>query len=254
MIVCPKCGQEKEPDTRNPHLCVDCSRAETNRYNYLRRHQDDWMTAAKDAGVDPWLQQPGETQFEYTVWSYYRDSYPGRKPTYAKVAEQAGTTVETVKKVAQRWTFPARMQAWMTECDKITMLQRRQEILEMNAEHINMAARLRSKLSAAIDAVDPLTLKPSDLSSLMRIATDLERKARVDEMAHDEMLRELSHDVDNPSLKKSPTKSGDLSEVVQILLNAGALGSVTQIGIRETTTREVVARSDDGSEARLIEE
>lgn len=252
LIKCPRCGQEKPADARDRHLCVDCARAENNRYSHLRQHQGDWMEVAKDAGIDVWLQQPGETQWEYTVWCAYRDSYPGKKPSYRSVAEQLGTTVGAVSKIAQRWTFQARMQVWMTECDRITMEQRRREILDMNAEHIDMAKRLREKISTAIDLVDPRGLKPGELASLMRMATDLERKAQLDMEIQEDRQREMS--VDNPEAKRSPTKQSDLGEVVKILLAAGALGTVTQIGVRETTTREVVARDGYGNETRFVEE
>ena len=245
IVKCRRCSQEKVADERDPHLCVDCAKAERNRSAHLRKNQGDWMEAAQDAGIDVWLQQPGETQHEYTIWTVYRDAYPGRKLTYRQVAERAGTTQAFVRTVAQRWSFQARMQAWMTECDKITMLQRREEILSMNREHIDMAQRLRDKLSAAIDNIDPTMVKPSEISSLMRVATELEAKARVDEIAQDEMRRDMLHGVENPNLKKTPTKTDDLSEVVSILMQAGALGSITQIGVRETTTREVVAKCDD---------
>lgn len=251
-IKCPRCGQEKVADARDRHICVDCAKAENSRYAYIRQHQGDWMEVAKDAGIDVWLQQPGETQWEYTVWCAFRDSYPGKKPSYSSVAEQLGTTRGVVGKIAQRWTFQARMQVWMAECDRITMEQRRAEILHMNAEHISMARRLRDKISTAIDLVDPATLKPSELSSLMRMATDLERKAQLDQEIQEE--KQMGVHVDNPEAKRSPTKQSDLGEVVKILLSAGALGSVTQIGVRETTTREVVAMDDNGNEARIIEE
>lgn len=249
LIRCPRCGQDKIADQRDRHICVDCAKAENNRYSCMRMNQGDWMAAAKDAGVDVWLQQPGETQWEYTIWTAYRDSYPGKKPTYGQVAEQLGTTRNVVGKVAQRWSFQARMQAWMSECDRITMAQRRSEILDMNKQHISLAQRLRDKMSMAIDMIDPAAIKPSELNSLLKTAAELEAKARVDTLAQEDMLRDLSRDVENPNLKKSPTKQNDLSEVVQILLSAGALGSVTQIGVKETTTttREVVAKGDDNT-------
>ena len=243
LIHCPKCGQNKPADIANKHICVDCAKAENNRANYLRMHQGDWMEVARDAGIDVWLQQPGETQWEYTIWCAYRDSYPGKKPTYGAVAEQVGTTKAFVGKVAQRWSFQARMQAWMAECDRITMEQRRAEVLHMNAEHVSMAQRLRDKLSASIDMIDPASLKPSELSSLMKMATDLERKATMDRIEQEDKLRVVEGE--NPNLKKDTTKQGDLGEVVKILLSAGALGNITQIGVRETTTREIIAKEDD---------
>lgn len=244
VVKCRRCGQEKPADDKDKHLCVDCAKAERNRYSHLRKNQGNWMEAAQDAGIDVWLQQPGETQHEYTVWTIFRDAYPGRKLTYAEVAAQAGTTEGAVKSIAQRWSFQARMQAWMTECDRITMIQRREEILNMNAEHIDMARRLRDKMSTAIDNIDPYTVKPSEIGSLMRMATELERTARVDEMSQDEIRRDLVRfDGESPEVKKSPTKQSDMAEVLNILVNTGALGPV-QVGLRETVTREVVVKEE----------
>lgn len=247
LIECPKCGRMKPRSARNQHMCVDCEKAENSRYSYYRSHQDNWMDVAADAGLDLWLQQPGETQWEYTVWCAYRDAYPGKKPTYRQVAEQLGTTLNVVKKIAQRWSFAVRMQAWMVECDRITMAQRRQEILDMNKAHVDMAERLRFKLSEAIDSLDPRFLEPKDISSLFKLSSELERKARVDTVAQEELLRDVTSGTENPELKKSPTKKDDLSEVVQILLGAGALGNVEAVGLRKTETTEVVVKGGNSS-------
>lgn len=247
LIMCPRCGQEKPRARRSPHMCVDCEKAENNRITYYRQHQENWMDVAKEAGLDLWVQQPGETQWEFTVWTAYRDSYPGKKPTLGDVAVQLNTTYTVVKKIAQRWSFPVRMQAWMKYCDDITLLQRRQEVLDMNKDHVDMAAKLRAKLSTAIDNIDPAMLKPGEIASLARLAADMERKARVDTIAQEEMRRDMMTDTENPELKKSPTKTNDLSEVVNILLKAGALGDITTIGVKETKTTQVVVGDSDGN-------
>ena len=254
IITCPKCGQNKPSHHIDKHLCIDCVHAENNRLTYYRQHQGDWIAEAKEQGIAPWLMQPGETQWEYSVWTAYRDSYPGKKPTYSDVAKQLGTTYNVVKKIAQRWSFPVRMQLWMAECDRITMLQRKDEILSMNKAHIDMATKLREKLNAAIDAIVPSTLKPSEIASLAKLSADMERKARLDSEDQEDMRRQLLVDNSNPELKKTQTKQGDLGEVLQILLKSGALKSVTTIGVKETTTREVVARDDEGNVAAMIQE
>lgn len=241
-IQCPKCGQLKERAKKSPHMCVDCEKAENSRITYYRQHQENWIDTAKDAGLDLWLQQPGETQWEFSIWQAYRDSYPGKRATLTEVARQMNTTYDAVKKIAQRWSFPVRMQAWMQECDKITLLQRRQEILDMNKDHIDMAARLRGKLSQAIDEIDPLALKPGEIASLAKLASEMERKARIDTIAQEEMRKDLVVGNENPELKKSPTKQADLSEVLGILLKAGALGDAAAIGVRQTT--EVVVKNE----------
>lgn len=255
MIQCPRCGQSKPRARKSPHMCVDCEKAENNRLTYYRRHQEHWMDTAAEAGLDLWVQQPGETQWEFTVWQTYRDSYPGKRATYADIARQLNTTYTVVSKIAQRWSFPVRMQAWMQECDKMTLLQRRQEVLDMNKAHIDMAATLRAKLSTAIDLLNPAMLEPKDINSLAKLATELERKARLDTIDQEAMRKELLVDTENPELKKSPTKQNDLSEVVKILMNAGALGDVTTIGVKETKTTQVVVKDSAGNSSGIsIEE
>jgi len=251
MVQCPRCGQYKPAHHIDKHLCIDCANAENTRVTYYRQHQDDWIANAKENGIDLWSQQPGETQWEFTVWTAYRDSYPGKKPTYGDVARQLNTTYASVKKIAQRWSFQVRMQAWMKHCDDITLLQRRQEILEMNKEHVDMAAKLRAKLSTAIDSIDPYSLKPGEIASLAKLSADMERKARVDTIAQEELRRDSMIDTENPDLKKSPTKQTDLSEVVGILLKAGALGDITQIGVRQTKTTEVALVDKDGNSSSV---
>lgn len=246
MITCKRCGLEKEPSKRDAHLCVECANVENTRVTYYRQHQEDWIPAAKEQGLDLWLQQPEETQWEYTIWTKYRDSYPGKKPSYGSVAEELCTSYNVVKKVAQRWSFPVRMQAWMAECDRITMLQRRDEILNMNKEHVEMASVLRDKLKVAIGAIDPLALKPAEVASLAKLSSEMERKARVDTISQEEARQALLVDNANPALKKEQTTTGDLSEVLQILLTAGAIPQAgAAIGIRETKTTELVVKEGD---------
>lgn len=243
-MICKRCSQDKEPATTDKHLCVDCARAESTRVTYYRQHQEDWLAEAIEQGIDPWLQQPRETQWEYTVWSKYRDSYPGKKPTYRSVAEALNTTYGVVKKIAQRWTFPARMQAWIVECDRITMIQRRDEIIDMNKEHIDMAGVLRDKLRAAIDMIEPSELKPGEINSLVKLSNEMERTARLDTLTQDEARQPLVAGTANPNLKKGGTKQDDLEEIVAILTKAGAFDGVKQLGIRQTTEVAIVDKED----------
>lgn len=236
MIQCRQCGQLKPASRHTPGWCDDCEKAYNNRYSYIRSVNDGWQDVAKDSGLEIWEKQPQETQLEWTIWQSYRDSYPGARPSYKAVAEAVGTTYDFVKKVARRWDFQTRMQAWIAECDRITIAQRRQEVLDMNKAHIDMAKRLRDKLSQAIDLVEPALLKPSELNSLLKTVTELEKKAALDNVSQEVALREVAATSDdNPDVKISQTKRDDLGEVLSILLNAGALGDVTHIGVRKTT-------------------
>jgi len=252
IIHCPKCSQDKPAHNINKHLCVDCVKAENSRVTYYRQHQGDWIAEALTQGIDPWLRQPGETQWEYTVWMEFRDSYPGKQPKLSEVARKLGTTHNVVSKIAQRWTFQIRMQHWIAECDRLTMLQRKNEVLVMNKEHVDMAKRLREKLSVAINAINPSMLKPNEIGSLLKTADEIERKARIDTENQEVLRRNYTIDDSNPNLKKKQTNTGDLSEIVNILMQTGAIDKMSAIGVKETTTttREVVATKafDDTSD------
>jgi hypothetical protein len=252
MITCRQCGQQKIASRYTPGWCEDCEKAYNNRYSYLRSLNEGWQDISKDAGLEIWERQPQETQLEWSIWQAYRDSYPGAKPSYKAVAEQLGTTYDFVKKVARRWDFQIRMQAWISECDRITIAQRRQEVLDMNKSHIDMAKKLRDKLEQAIDLVDPAALKPSELNSLLKTVTDLEKKAALDTVDQEVKLRDaagsLMTEQENPDIKSSPTKKDDLGAVINILMQAGALGDITHVGVRKTETTEMIVATGDGSE------
>jgi hypothetical protein len=230
--------------------CLSCIKVENNRVTYYRQHQGDWLAIAKDSGLDVWLQQPGETQWEYTIWLAYRDSYPGKKPTYGNVAAQLGTSYGVVSKVSQRWSFQVRMQYWMKYCDDITMLQRRKEILSMNAKHIELAEAIHAKIAAAINHVTPETLSPGEIVAMGKYAAELERKARIDTIAQEDMRRDVLTAEDTGEVKKSPTKQSDLSEIMQILMKAG----VMKAGIKETKTTEVIINNDNEENVGYIQE
>lgn len=237
LVKCGRCGQEKIPHKLNAHLCDDCVKLENNRIAYQRHHNFNWMDVAKEADLELWERQPAETDREWQVWLAYRDIYPSKRPSYRQVAEQLGTTISVVKKVGGRWDFSTRLQAWAKYVDELTMQQRRDEIVEMNKTHIDMATTLNNKLAIAIEKINPASLEPKDIRGLLQLSADLERKARLD--APDLQGPGLADD--NPELKESPTKTEDLTEVLEILGKAGIFNT---IGIKRTETTEIVVRED----------
>lgn len=235
-MICKHCSQEKPAHKDRPTMCDECVKAEKNRTNNLRTNHS-WIELAKEAELDLWERQPQETDHEYHVWMRYRDTYPGKRPTHRDVAEEVGITEAAVKHVSKRWSFTTRMQAWVKHIDEITLLQRETEIKHMNEQHISMAARLNAKISKAIDllAVEEITAK--DINALMKTATELEKKARIDVMAPNKMFVD-----DNPELAKNEIKTNDIGEILKIL---GAAGVLENLGVRQTVTTEVVVKNDD---------
>lgn len=204
----------------------------------MLRNNHNWVDVAKDAGLDLWERQPQETNHEYAVWVQYRDMYPATRPSYKELCEQTGMSYNAIKKISNRWNFATRMQAWVQHVDEITMLQRQQEILDMNKKHVDMAATLNEKISKAIEQIDPYELSPKDINALMKTATELERKGRLDQELPSGMFVEEK----NTEVKNHEVKTSDINEILKILGGAGVLGNA---GVRQTVTTEVVVKGDE---------
>jgi FtsZ-binding cell division protein ZapB len=197
----------------------------------------NWIEIAEEAQLDLWERQPQETDHEFHVWMRYRDAYPGKRPTYKDVAEEVGISPDAVKHVARRWDFTTRMQAWSKHIDDITMQQRQAEILAMNEHHIDMASRLNAKISKAIDLISVDALSPREINSLMKTATELEKKARLDIAVPQ---RSVLQD-ENPDLKQEQVKTSEIQEILTIL---GKAGKLENFGVRQTTTTTEVVVKD----------
>lgn len=253
-FMCPKCGRtgvDKHPAER---FCVDCVKAEKARLAKIHANNAGWQDVAIDNGLDLWERQPGESNWEYLIWTTYMGLYPYHKPTYKMVAEQLNTTYSTVKQVGKRWDFSVRLQAYISHCDAAMRQARLEAMVEMNNAYIDAAATLRSKLTEAVAQVRPeqLAAKPSELVAIAKLADDMERRARIDTDSRIEQLATM-HGGGEAEAKKHVTKKDDLADVVKILMDSGALGSITQIGVRETTTREAVLVDDNGQMSKLIQ-
>lgn len=252
LDICPKCGsREVVASKSNPKICKSCAAAAQKRSITKRQIDKDWIEEAKEAGVDVWERQPRETDTEYAIWSTYRDSYPGKPMTRQQLAEAVGVGVSTVNNAFRRWNFPMRMQAWQHYCDAATVAMRRQDIVDMYQKQIGMAAELNEKIAEAIHNIDPYNLKPSELNSLLKTATELERKARVDAVEQERIRRdEVAMPGESKEVKQRTTKKDDLKEVLGVLAGAGVLDGVT---VKTTQTVEVKPMAVTAGDGTIID-
>ena len=240
LINCKRCGNLKPAYKDHNHICEDCAKAENSRVSFYRQHNVDWLDVAKEADLQLWERQPGETDREYQVWLAYRDAYPSVRPSYRTVAEQLCTTINVVKKVGQRWDFQVRMQAWAKHVDDLTLQQRQKEIVDMNKTHIDMATKLQEKLKTAIEGLRPELLEPKDITAMFKLVTEIERKARMDDP---QLYKPQVTEENNPELREVQTSKGDIGQIVGILQQAGLIPKVGSVGIE--TTKRVIIKADE---------
>lgn len=238
---CAHCGRTGVIRSRsNKYMCVDCERAWHNRMHALRDTNRDWMTIAKQAGLELWERQPGETQWEYEIWQCYRDQYPQQKPSLADVARTLALPRNVVNTVATRWQYVTRLQSWVRSVDIKLVNDRRQAIADMHTAHLDLARKMSEKASEALKYLDASTMSAKDITSMLRTMVDIENKARLDQLQNDEKLAEVNSAAENPNLKTVESKQSDLGEIIGVLASAGVLGDITRIGVKAGHT-EVVA-------------
>lgn len=198
---------------------------------------ENWTETAKEAGLSLWERQPVESDLEWRVWRYYMDSYPCvEKPTFSQCAKDLNLQVKDVSRVYRMWDFDMRLQAWAKHIDTLNLDKRAKALVEMNEKHISMASKINEKLAQAIEKLDVENIKPSDFKGLMQMATDLERKSRIDVIDAEKLVPKESSTMEKPVEK---TSHSDLQQVLEILQATGVLKTV---GIKQTT--EVLCRDD----------
>lgn len=238
-MKCITCGLEK-PVVDKQGICPDCKKVVKAREKSLAKQNYNWIEFAKENEINLWERQPGETDHEYKAWMLYRDMYPAAKPTYSAVAQLLGVDRGAITAIGTKWSFQARMQAWVKFTDETLIRNKQQQIVDMNKKHVDLATRLNDKIESAIENIDVYNLKPGELATLMKLATEMERKARLDQTVVE--APKVGDDT-NPNLKKVETKTEDIGEIAKILMATGMINP-SHLGIRQTTTTEIVAKEE----------
>lgn len=235
---CLKCGLKNEQSNKSPHLCVDCEKRESKNIELMKLKNDGWMEIAKEAEIEIWERQPAETDFEYSVWMYYRSHYPGKKPTYRRVAETIGTSTSVVSRIGQKWDFSARIQEWGRYLDKTSIEEKRQEIIKMNSQQKALANKAMEKLMSWMHTLNPEAMNIKDGVALAKVMSTIQRTA----VEAVEPTPLTMSDGKNTNLKETDTTGSDAKKIMEMMMSIGAFDAV---GYKQTITTEVVGKNDE---------
>ena len=236
---CEKCGAESGRSLKNDKLCHTCYDKESQNTALARKVNANWMDEAAALGLALFERQPEETDTEWLIWCTYRSYYPLKLPTWSELARKCGHAVATVTKAAQKWSFKVRLIAWARHTDDTVQERRIAAIKEMNEKQLGMAKTIQDKLQDAISTLNPQLLKPNEIVSLFKVATELERKVTtyVDEKVENTVT-------ESTNKQTIMTKPEDLGEVVSILNKLGVLQGKS-VGIEQTT--RIIAKGDENA-------
>ncbi|MFU8873186.1 hypothetical protein [Micromonospora sp. SL4-19] len=125
--------------------------------------------------VLPWDRQRGEPEKAYGYFTLYRNL--GRTRTVAKVAEQVHKSRDYLHKLATRWKWVQRAQAWDREEDRLYAEGLAEQRRDMARRHARVASALQAKLVARLQTLDASKLTPGDVARWLEVSTRVERLA-----------------------------------------------------------------------------
>lgn len=259
LPTCRRCGRPfdiggvtRSPESRD--FCVTCAQKERKELVATKEDNSGWMQLAMEACIPLWERQPNESSDEYELWCSYRDLWPEVRPTITKVASASEVSIQTVQKTFNKWTWTARLQAWIREVNADRVAELRASRRQMVADHISLGEKMRAKMLVAVDNLDPEDVTPSELVALLKETQRLEQTSRE---SLDALEAETANDIDNMPDGLFASADGEdhgnshgltnegISEVVNILQAAGVLQvNGAKVGVRQTSTTEVVIEDE----------
>lgn len=248
-FTCEKCGKEQqlgtylsEPAYPGAKVCRACNEKNAQNSALAARINANWMETSKEIGREVFERQSDETDTEWHIWETYRSYYPMRLPTWAELATKSGSAVATVIKTAQKWSFKVRILEWARYTDADIQEKRIAHIREMNEKQLSLADRIMTKVTEAVESLQPALMKPSEITAMAKMVTDLQRTVNT---YVEPTVKQNT--VESASKQQQLTKVEDISEITEILSRVGLMGQNKTVAV-EQTTRVLVTDNNNGGE------
>lgn len=162
----------------------------------------------QDAQPNPWERQDGESSQAYQAFLIYRDLGPGR--TFAAVAEKSKKCDSLIRKWKRRWNWRERADAWDVEMDRQTCEELRKGIAKMRKEHTGIAKAMLVKSLKALQRIPEDELTPRDITTMVDVASKLERISRGEATERTEGRQTVAGEVSLSSIDLSKVSDDEL--------------------------------------------
>ena len=127
-----------------------------------------------------WERQPRESAQAYQAFSIYRDL--GEDRSLQAVATQLSKSLQLMKRWSKNWSWGERVRQYddslQREAQAKAYKKAVKELEEMQLRQIKTAVLLQKKAVQALDALDPLLIKPQDIVRMISAGAQLENATR----------------------------------------------------------------------------
>ncbi|MBP5460727.1 MAG: hypothetical protein J6Y20_01185 [Lachnospiraceae bacterium] len=130
--------------------------------------------------VAVWERQTGESTQAYKAFTTYRDM--GEDRSIRAVAERLDKSTTLIGRWSVRWNWVERVRQYdntlQREAQAKAYKKAVKELEEMQLRQIKTAVLLQKKAVQALDALDPLLIKPQDIVRMISAGAQLENVTR----------------------------------------------------------------------------
>lgn len=126
-------------------------------------------------GRHPWEQQVGEGKTRFAQFVAYREQGPTRR--LDKVAERFGITRSSIKQYERVYLWHQRVQAFDKYMEDQWILALREHTKTMVQRHLMLGEKVRLKVMARLESLDPDKLTPTELVRMADLYSKVTRVA-----------------------------------------------------------------------------
>lgn len=122
--------------------------------------------------------QPNESAKAHAAFILYRD-IPAAERTAAKVAKACNKSISLINRWGASHKWRERAAAYDAEIERAAKQAAIKAREDMITRHIDIALQLQDKAAAALERLNTDNVRATDIVSIMKFATDLERQSRL---------------------------------------------------------------------------
>ena len=128
-----------------------------------------------------WERQEGESEAAWLAFLAFRDMEGKR--TVAAVVKKCGKSRSLIDRWRKRWEWDKRILAYDNELQKAVFAEEVKGRREMNKRQIGLSALLQKAAMEALKTKDFSRMFDKDIIAFIRLAAELERTARMDDIS-----------------------------------------------------------------------
>lgn len=141
------------------------------------------MAKRKSTPDEPclWERQEGETSVAYGAFLAFRDM--GEKRSVSELVRRCGKSRSLLDRWRKQWQWDKRVLAYDNDLQKQAHAEAVKGLRDMNKRHIDAAMKLQQAALDALKGLDPYSMSAKDIKEMMKMAAELERLARQDDVS-----------------------------------------------------------------------